>query len=126
MNNLNVHHSKLVLYPQLISDIALLLGNDYLKRLPGHGKVTILEDKDWQKNRKKKRADNGLIDLLAAADDKEKWLKELVSGNPKAPVDYVSRYNMARRYMHHAPVLEKDPITGEVIAVPLNPLPGCD
>ena len=55
MNNLNLYHSKLALYPHLIPDVALLLGNDYLQRIPGHGKVTVLEDKDWKLNRKDKR-----------------------------------------------------------------------
>ena len=60
--------------------------------------------------------------MLAAAGDKEKWLEELAR-NPNAPSDYGDKYNMARRYMLHAPVLEKDKSTGKVVAVPLNPLP---
>ena len=38
-------------------------------------------------------------------------------------VEHVDVYLSARRYMYHAPVLRKDPVSGNVLILPLNPLP---
>ena len=55
-------------------DAALLLGNDYLKRIYNNGPVMVLgkdeNEKDTTKGDSKGPRANGLIDRLAEADDK--------------------------------------------------------
>ena len=102
--------SKLVQHPNNVVDIALLLGNDYHPNIPFVGKVTVLKD-------------GGLIDQLAAAPDREEFVKQLGSTYKKAPANFAEDYEAARRYLLHAPVFEKCEMTGKVSIVPLNPLP---
>lgn len=102
--------SKLAQYPNNIVDIALLLGNDYHPNIRLVGKKTVLKD-------------GGLIDKLAAASDREEWVKTLGATHKNAPDNFAADYESARRYLLHAPVFQKCESTGNVSVVPLTPLP---
>lgn len=132
----NPYQSKLCLYPHLIVDAALLLGNDYCKRIENNGAGTVLkgtlprapskateeEKANFKANRK--RRNDSMLDKMAKANDLKEWLDKYgKNGISAMPSDIVDAYWNARRYVLHAPVLEYDEETGEVMVVPLNPLP---
>ena len=126
------HLSKLFLYGHACIDLALLLGNDYIEKMTGNGKTTVLEDHEW-KHRKKdepKIFNNGLIDLIARHSKPEEWFEEYarthqdqIHKSAGSVSEYIERFKCARRYMLHAPVFERNEVTGEITLVPLNPLP---
>ena len=101
--------TKVAQHPEHLVDIALLLGNDYLPRIRGNGPAKILND-------------GGLIDQLAASGDRERFVREHCCSNSNALPGHAARYELARRYILHAPVLERSS-DGSTRVVPLNPLP---
>eukprot|EP00956_Cyclotella_meneghiniana_P011249 scaffold15816_cov70-Cyclotella_meneghiniana.AAC.16 len=111
----NPYKSKLSTYQHLITDVALLLGNDYCPRIHGNGVVKVVS------------GENSIVDMLAGIDDEADqldWIKKF-GNNGLCPIshDHADVYWKARKYMLHAPVLTCNPLSGEVSVVPLNPLP---
>ena len=123
----NPYNSKLCLHPSLLTEAALLLGNDYVERADknGAGRVLGYYPNKTPKGKRKgiARKNDGLIDMLAQKEDKEQWLKQYGWLGKKPLPDY-DAFQSASRYMKHAPVLRKCPATGRVMIVPLNNLPG--
>lgn len=134
--------SKFFRYEEARIDIALLFGMDYVEKVENNGPVTVLDDQDKARNKTtSKRFDDGLIDSLAQHIDggrnPEEWYEEYAKRykdklrksddsqmSPDELADeYARRLIMARRYLLHAPVFEKNGATGEISLVPLYPLP---
>lgn len=132
MSNNNPYQSKLCTYPDLITDAALTLGNDYCPRVEGNGPTTVLlgslepikpnASEEEKKNRK--RLCDSMLDKLAAASDREAWINNFGrKGKQPLSTSQSAVYWNSRKYMLHAPVLQYEEVTGQAIIVPLNPLP---
>ena len=138
MSDANPYQSKLCKYPELVTDAAILMGNDYAPRIEGNGHCKVLgsweKTRQWDEGKQKyvnvstgRRLDNGMLDKLATADDKVKWIAKYGKNGSKPPTaEEVERYWSARKYMLHAPVLEYCKDTKLVKIVPLNKLPDED
>ena len=124
MSESNPYRSKLCMYPHLITHISLLLGNDYNEKVENNGAVAVLGKREKPKDKSSPRLLNGMVDQLAAADDKESWINSFGT-NATGPLSESKKeeYWHAYRYMLHAPALEECAITGEIKIVTLNPLP---
>ena len=67
---------------------------------------------------------DSMLDMLLSSPDPMQWLRDYgVNGKSPMPVESARTYFRARRYMLHAPVLEKCSDSGRITVVPLNPLP---
>lgn len=132
----NPYNSKLCQYPELITDAALLLGNDYCPRILNNGATTVVlgskvpapgeltEDEKKKYDQNPVRRDDSMLDALAAATDKESWLNNFgTNGKRPMQAEMAEIYRNAKRYMMYAPVLKHDSTTGKVTIVPLNKLP---
>ena len=115
----NPFQSKLCTYGDLniSTQTAILLGCDYMQRIPKQGEVAILgsKPKDYPQVPREK---NGLIDDLAAEIKQGKqpeWL-DRVAALPGAPDDYADRFDRVLWYMKCAPTLSLQ-------EKPLNELP---
>ena len=131
----NPFNARLSRYPQHLVDVALLLGNDYCSRLEGNGPGKVIlgslprkprevSKEQWKAQGGAIRRDDSMLDMLASSSDPTKWLVESGwHGKTPMPVDHAERYLLARKYILHAPVLQRCQQTGAVLLVPLNPLP---
>ena len=114
----NPYNSKLSRYPHLMTDIVLLMGNDYCPRIHGNGEgALILGVKDKA----------SVLDKLSAIDDenaRQDWLFKFgFKGISPMSTEHAEIFCKSRKYMLHAPVLKRDPESGVVSIVPLNPFP---
>ena len=133
----NPFNAKLSRHPHLMTDIVLLLGNDYCPRIAGNGAVAVFEGslgkipKNLTEQEKikflasRERNNDSILDRLAEIDkelERFEWLrKHGTKGVGPMPTDHAELYWNARRYMLHAPVLQYH--NGSVSIVPLNPFP---
>lgn len=113
----NPYNSKLCKHHSLITDTALLLGNDYIDRVKGNGAATVLgsfptekkkkeKEEDGQKKRKhnnrgKERLGNGMIDRMASADNIDGWLKQF-GARGQAPLSSEAIIEIPARSQLHA------------------------
>ena len=72
---------------------------DSIDRVPGNGKVTVLEDVE-----KKKKRTNGLIDRHARAANKEAWLRSHEADNDQVPEGWAEKAMRTQNFIRHAPV----------------------
>jgi len=136
MKDCNTYNSKLCTYPELMVDVALLLGNDYMSRIRNNGPVMVLgkyanneaaEESRRRGNTRGRRQEDGLIDRLANADDKVTFINTLGNNGKRALTEQQrTQYWEARKYMLHAPVIRKNRDTNELYIGPLNDLPAGD
>ena len=129
MNNCNPYNSKLCEHLELMVDVALLLGNDYMKRIHNNGPVIVLgQYKNTALPPKNEprglRKDNGLIDRLANAENKVDFINIFGNNGRKAlTVEQQNTYWKAKKYMLHAPVIRQNKNTNELHISPSNDLP---
>eukprot|EP00957_Ditylum_brightwellii_P066700 5061535-Ditylum_brightwellii.AAC.1 len=102
--------SKLFLYNDAPTDIALLLGNDYLKQIHSNGPVTVICRPHTGRESEDKL---GLIDSIDSRGDAERWIEDYAKQHAAINdnLEYVANDKRACQYMKHAPVFEEDEAT---------------
>lgn len=129
----NPYSSHLNKFPNLVTDAALLLGNDYCPRINGNGPACVVNGSlpnlpgVSKQEREKMRNNDSMLDKLATLkteEERDDWLlKYGKNGKEEMPTEISNIYWKARKYMRCAPVLQLCKETGEVSIVPLNNLP---
>lgn len=126
----NPYKSQLNRHQHNLLDAALLLGNDYVPRIKGNGAVAVvlgLEEKNLTAPLQSRTRLQDRLDKLAATENKKEWLlKYGTNGKSAMPEEIQNIYWKARAYMQYAPVLQYCHESGQVMIVPLNPLPNQD
>ena len=69
----------------MFTHCSLLLGNDYIKQVDKNGEVCVLGRREDNDDKLTSRLNNGMIDALAAAEDKELWINSFGT-NGKQPL----------------------------------------